>query len=216
MKAFGLIPGSTGSGLQLCHGHSKDHRPDLRQSVFQLSISHDGAVPVYHHVYPGNRNDDTTHRETWDRLCEIHGSVDFLYVADCKLCTKKQLEHIVSHGGGTITILPQNRMEVRASKQRLREGPIDKRIIWRRPKPSDESQTRTWAISIEGEVKESLKFDIDEVINMFPLEERVYHWRCVEAWGMIIPWVGCPLARVHQEMPAQLQSRIHRGYNCFG
>jgi sulfoxide reductase catalytic subunit YedY len=43
-------------------------------------------------------------------------------------------------------------------------------------------------------VKEPLKFDIDEVINMFPLEEHVYRWRCVEAWSMIIPWVGYPLA----------------------
>ena len=51
-----------------------------------------------------------------------------------------------------------------------------------------------WTVSIEGEVKEPLKFDIDEIINMFPLEERVYRWRCVEAWGMIIPWIGYPLA----------------------
>jgi sulfoxide reductase catalytic subunit YedY len=56
-------------------------------------------------------------------------------------------------------------------------------------------KTRPWSVSIEGEVKEPLKFDIDEIINMFPLEERVYRWRCVEAWGMIIPWIGYPLAR---------------------
>jgi sulfoxide reductase catalytic subunit YedY len=55
-------------------------------------------------------------------------------------------------------------------------------------------KTRPWTVSVEGEVKEPLKFDIDEVINMFPREERVYRWRCVEAWGMIIPWIGYPLA----------------------
>lgn len=55
-------------------------------------------------------------------------------------------------------------------------------------------KTRPWTVSVEGEVKEPLKFDIDEVINMFPLEERIYRWRCVEAWGMIIPWIGYPLA----------------------
>lgn len=146
VKAFGRIPGCTRNGLHLRHGHSKDHRPDLRQLVFQLSISHDGAVPVYHHVYPGNRNDDTIHIETWDRLCEIHGAPDFLYVADCKLCTKEQLAHIVSHGGRAITILPQNRLEVRGFKQALREAPIAKRIIWRRPKPSDELQTESFAL----------------------------------------------------------------------
>jgi sulfoxide reductase catalytic subunit YedY len=55
-------------------------------------------------------------------------------------------------------------------------------------------KTRPWEVSIEGEVKEPIKFGIDEIINMFPLEERVYRWRCVEAWGMIIPWIGFPLA----------------------
>jgi sulfoxide reductase catalytic subunit YedY len=55
-------------------------------------------------------------------------------------------------------------------------------------------KTRPWEISVEGEVEEDLKFDIEEIINMFPLEERVYRWRCVEAWGMIIPWIGFPLS----------------------
>ncbi len=55
-------------------------------------------------------------------------------------------------------------------------------------------KTRPWEVSVEGEIKEPLRFAIDEIINMFPLEERVYRWRCVEAWGMIIPWVGFPLA----------------------
>jgi len=146
VKAFGRIPGRTHSGLELRHGHSKDHRPDLRQLVFHLSISHDGAVPVYHRVLPGNRNDETTHIETWDRLCEIHGSPEFLYVADCKLCTKEQLAHIVTHGGRAITILPQNRTEVRCFKQGLREAPVAKRVIWRRPKPSDESQSESFAL----------------------------------------------------------------------
>jgi sulfoxide reductase catalytic subunit YedY len=53
---------------------------------------------------------------------------------------------------------------------------------------------RPWEVSVEGEVKEPLKLDVDEIIGMFPLEERVYRWRCVEAWGMIIPWIGYPLS----------------------
>jgi sulfoxide reductase catalytic subunit YedY len=55
-------------------------------------------------------------------------------------------------------------------------------------------RTRPWILSVEGEVKESKKFDIEELIQMFPLEERVYRWRCVEAWSMVIPWIGFPLA----------------------
>lgn len=55
-------------------------------------------------------------------------------------------------------------------------------------------KTRPWKVSVEGDVKEPITFDVEEIINMFPLEERVYRWRCVEAWGMIVPWVGFPLA----------------------
>ena len=69
---------ASGSGLCLENGHSEDHRPDLKPLVFNLSLCGDGAVPIYHKVYPGNRNDDTIHIETWQTLCEINGKRDFL------------------------------------------------------------------------------------------------------------------------------------------
>lgn len=55
-------------------------------------------------------------------------------------------------------------------------------------------RTRPWSVAVEGLVKAPKTFDIDELIKMFPLEERIYRWRCVEAWSMIIPWIGFPLA----------------------
>ncbi len=55
-------------------------------------------------------------------------------------------------------------------------------------------RTRPWTVSVEGNVKNTRKYNIEELIHMFPLEERVYRWRCVEAWSMIIPWIGFPLA----------------------
>ncbi len=55
-------------------------------------------------------------------------------------------------------------------------------------------QTRPWTVSVEGEVKHAKTWDIDELLKRFPLEERVYRLRCVEAWSMVIPWVGFPLA----------------------
>jgi len=58
---------------------------------------------------------------------------------------------------------------------------------------SRDFRTRPWSLTVEGLVEESLTFAIDELINMFPLEERIYRWRCVEAWSMVIPWVGFPL-----------------------
>jgi methionine sulfoxide reductase catalytic subunit len=50
-----------------------------------------------------------------------------------------------------------------------------------------------WQLTIEGEVARPQVFDIDQLIKLFPLEERVYRMRCVEAWSMVIPWVGFPL-----------------------
>ena len=55
-------------------------------------------------------------------------------------------------------------------------------------------QTRPWTLSVEGEVGKPKKWDIEELLKAFPVEERVYRLRCVEAWSMVIPWDGFPLA----------------------
>ena len=52
---------------------------------------------------------------------------------------------------------------------------------------------RPWTVTIEGEVARPQVIDIDQLLKWFPLEERVYRMRCVEAWSMVIPWVGFPL-----------------------
>jgi len=52
---------------------------------------------------------------------------------------------------------------------------------------------RPWTVAIEGEVKQPRTLDLDTLLSWFPLEERVYRMRCVEAWSMVIPWVGFPL-----------------------
>jgi methionine sulfoxide reductase catalytic subunit len=54
--------------------------------------------------------------------------------------------------------------------------------------------TRPWTIALEGEINNPEVVDVDELIKRFPLEERIYRMRCVEAWSMVIPWVGFPLA----------------------
>jgi len=54
--------------------------------------------------------------------------------------------------------------------------------------------TRPWTVAVEGEVKHAKEYDIDELMKLAPLEERVYRLRCVEAWSMVIPWVGFPLS----------------------
>lgn len=57
-------------------------------------------------------------------------------------------------------------------------------------------KTRPWTLSVEGYVKKPKVYDIDELTAMFSLEERIYRFRCVEAWSMVIPWIGFPLAEL--------------------
>ena len=62
--------------------------------------------------------------------------------------------------------------------------------------PAENAHTlrpRPWTVRIEGEVNKPQVVDIDQLIKWFPLEERIYRMRCVEAWSMVIPWVGFPL-----------------------
>jgi len=55
-------------------------------------------------------------------------------------------------------------------------------------------RTRPWSIRVEGEVKSPRTIDFDTILGWFGLEERIYRMRCVEAWSMVVPWLGFPLA----------------------
>ncbi len=57
-------------------------------------------------------------------------------------------------------------------------------------------KTRPWTVAVEGEVARPRTFDVDELLKLAPLEERIYRMRCVEGWSMVIPWVGYPLAEL--------------------
>lgn len=92
-------------------GYNKDHRPDLKQLLFSITITADGAVPVHCKTYDGNTTDDQVHRETWDFLCALIGHSDFLYVADCKLCTRENMGHIDTRQGRFLTVMPRTRRE---------------------------------------------------------------------------------------------------------
>jgi transposase len=92
-------------------GKNKDHRPDLKQLVYELSITADGAVPVHHGIYDGNTSDSSIHEVTWEALCTLRGSPEFLYVGDCKLCNQALMNRIHSRGGSFLTVMPRNRKE---------------------------------------------------------------------------------------------------------
>jgi len=121
--------------LKVTYGFNKDHRPDLKQLLFILTVSADGAVPVHYRAMDGNTADVATHIDTWDTLRTVAGRPDFLYVADCKLCSRASLAHIAKQGGRFITVLPRNRREDRWFRKfvQVHEPPWEEAL--RRPNP---------------------------------------------------------------------------------
>ena len=113
----GRYPGADGrrrggkATAAITFGHNKDHRPDLKQLVWILTVSADGAVPIAHRVVDGNTSDDVTHVDTWNELVALLGRTDFLYVADCKLAVRDTMDHIHRRGGRFVSVLPASRKE---------------------------------------------------------------------------------------------------------
>lgn len=72
-------------------------------------------------------------------------------------------------------------------------------------------KTRPWQIAISGEVNKPMTLDIDSLLKLAPLEERVYRLRCVEGWSMVIPWIGYSLS----ELIKKVQPNSHAKYVQF-
>ncbi|MFZ6725244.1 protein-methionine-sulfoxide reductase catalytic subunit MsrP [Undibacterium sp. MH2W] len=68
-------------------------------------------------------------------------------------------------------------------------------------------RTRPWTVSIEGEVKKPMTIDIDSLIKLAPLEERIYRMRCVEGWSMVIPWIGYSLSNLIKKVEPTSNAR---------
>jgi len=147
---------------KITFGHNKDHRDDLKQLLWILTVSADEAVPIHCRVADGNTEDSTTHRQTWDTLRALVGRSDFLYVADCKLCTRENMDHIDRHGGRFLTVLPRSRKEDDLFRDWLQEhqpqwtpvrddtqsgGQPDLYLMTEAPWPSAEGYRVAWVLS---------------------------------------------------------------------
>ena len=111
--------------VKLKHGHNKDFRPDCKQIVFGLNVTSDGHVPLSYKLFDGNTTDDVTHIPNWNGLRTLLGKEDFIYVADCKLCSQNNLTHIAQHGGFFITVVPKGYKEVKQFLKRLTNEDIE-------------------------------------------------------------------------------------------
>jgi sulfoxide reductase catalytic subunit YedY len=61
---------------------------------------------------------------------------------------------------------------------------------------SQNFKTSPWTVSVEGEVARPRKFTMDEILKVAPLEERIYRHRCVEAWSIVVPWIGFSFSNI--------------------
>jgi transposase len=149
----------------ITYGHSKAHRPDLKQLLFILTMAADGNIPVAFRCSDGNTSDSRTHIETWNTLRAVAGRADFLYVADSKLCSRENMDYIDRAGGRFVTVLPRNRLEDEQFRKwiqtntpnwtlvwdrphpRYADGPRDRWFVFPAPLPSAEGWTVVWVLS---------------------------------------------------------------------
>jgi hypothetical protein len=165
-KFCGTYARQNPKAVQLRRGFSKDHRPDLKQLIYSLSVCADGAVPVHFKTYAGNQGDAGTHWETWQCLCALLGRNDFLYVADCKLCVSETLLRLDKEGGRFLTVLPRNRAEVAAFARQAADCQVRWDPLWSRPACR----------------KYHRREHFDLALGLFPMDEgfRIYWYRSSE------------------------------------
>jgi len=123
------------SAPAIVYGHSKDHRPDLKQLLFILTVNTDGHIPVAFRCTDGNVSDSRTHIETWNALRAIAGRPDFLYVADSKLCSRENMDYIDRNGGRLVTVMPRNRLEDQEFRLWIQNNTPEWEPVWDRPNP---------------------------------------------------------------------------------
>ena len=150
---------------EITYGHNKDHRPDLKQLLWTLTVSSDHSVPVHYMALDGNTQAVETHVDTWNFLRDLSGRSDFIYVADSKLCSRKNMKCINQNHGKFITLLPatrsvtswfheyiqDHRIEWKDAFIRKRsEGDIEFRVF-ESPIPSSEGFRIVWSWSSQKE-----------------------------------------------------------------
>lgn len=80
---------------------------------------------------------------------------------------------------------------------------------------SKDFQVRPWTVEVTGLVNKPTTFALDDILSKFPREERIYRLRCVEAWSMVIPWLGFPLKSLLDEVEPTANAKYVRFMTLF-
>jgi transposase len=146
----------TEQSIQITYGHSKKHRKDLKQFVWSMSVSSDHAFPLFQQAYSGNTADVTTYVEQWQRLIDLIGRRDFLYVADSKLITHQTMAHIHDNDGFFVAPAPMYE-----SYKKVFEDALD-------------SHDRQWLIEYKQRFNRGFEVPMD-----FKYEDKDYRLRMI-------------------------------------
>ena len=96
---------------------------------------------------------------------------------------------------------------VAATYNNYYEFTTSKSTVW---KKVEKFKTRPWEIEISGLVEKPMTLDVDDLIKQMPLEERIYRFRCVEAWAMVVPWIGFPMKALLEKVQPKAEAKYVR------
>ena len=96
---------------------------------------------------------------------------------------------------------------VAATYNNYYEFTTSKSTVW---KKVEKFKTRPWEIEISGLVENPMTVDVDDLIKQMPLEERIYRFRCVEAWAMVVPWIGFPMKALLEKVQPKAEAQYVR------
>jgi len=102
---------------------------------------------------------------------------------------------------------PLTAEEVAAAHNNFYEFTTDKGRVW---ELAQSYTVESWKVEVGGLVKRPVTLDLDDIFTRFPLEERLYRFRCVERWAMQVPWTGFPLARLIEAVEPLSSARYVR------
>ncbi len=96
---------------------------------------------------------------------------------------------------------------VAATYNNYYEFTTSKSTVWKRV---EKFKTRPWEIEVSGLVEKPMTLDIDDLIKQMPIEERIYRFRCVEAWAMVVPWIGFPMKALLERVQPKAEAKYVR------
>lgn len=96
---------------------------------------------------------------------------------------------------------------VAATYNNYYEFTSSKSTVWKRV---DKFRTRPWEIEISGLVEKPMTLDVDDLIKQMPIEERIYRFRCVERWAMVVPWIGFPMKALLEKVQPTAEAKYVR------